>query len=168
MENKLFKLAKGENKKPNTEEVEKPKTPEEERDLKAKQTVEKLLDGVDLTPKKDEELLEIDAEPKEGTIWLEEQVALLNEQVETLTNELTQAKSDYQRLFEDYQKRNSNISNNMPNETTNQNVLTLFNELQNNLLGQNRERTVWKEVKVEHILKQMLTLFPFTATIKKF
>jgi len=46
--------------------------------------------------------------------------------------------------------------------------LALFNELQNNLLGHNQERTVWTTANIPVLLKKMLLMFPFTADIKKF
>jgi len=160
------KVSKPAPKKPEVKVVEKPKTPEEERDIKAKQRVEELLNGVDLMPKKEEEqLLEIE-QPKEGLEWLEEQVSLLSEQNEFLRSELGVAKADYSKLFEQSQGgRGGNVSS---NETVPQNVLIMFNELQNNLLGQNQERTSWSTVNVIHVLNQMLSLFPFTEKYKKF
>jgi len=161
----LVSLAKGSDKKAPAKKIEKKEpekvlTPAEERDLKAKAKVEELLEGVELTPKK-EDLLEIDSTPKEGTEWLEEQVGLLNEQVESLKAELEVSKADYQRLFAEMQNKGGN-------EVANQHILAIFSELQNNMLGQNQERTPWKTVNIDYLLKQMLTRFPVTQKIKKF
>lgn len=170
--NNLVNLAKGGGKKspppavkkPEVKVVEKLKTPEEERDIKAKQRVEELLNGVDLMPKKEEELFEI-VEPKEGLEWLEEQVSLLSEQNEALRSELGVAKADYSRLYE---SQRGGSGNSGQNETILQNVLIMFNELQNNMLGHNQERTSWSTVNVVHVLNQMISLFPFTEKYKKF
>jgi len=170
---KLIILAKGGNKKVATakkpvEKMEEKKlTPTEERDLKAKQKVEELLQDVSMSPMKEEEtLIELD-EPK-GTEWLSEQVSALTAENEVLKGELLAAKNDYKKVFEENQKIRSGNSNNLVNETITQNILILFNELQNNKLGHNPERTIWTIVNVDHVLKQMLSLFPFTANYKKF
>lgn len=143
-------------------------TPEEERDLKAKQTVEKLLEGIELKPKKDGDTVEVETTTKkEGKEWLEEQVGLLSEQVEKLRGELVKSKEDYTKIYDELQSKKSG-SNNMLNDTLIENVLTIFNELQANLLGRNPERTPHDIVKIDYLLKQMLQLFPFTEQNKKF
>ena len=170
--NNLVNLAKGGGKKsppaavkkPEVKVVEKLKTPEEERDIKAKQRVEELLSGVDLMPKKEEELFEIE-QPKEGLEWLEEQVSLLSEQNEALRAELGVAKADYSKLYESQRGSGGNVSY---NETVPQNVLILFNELQNNLLGNNPERHVYDIIYLRNLLNQLMQLFPFTEKYKKF
>ena len=106
----LVKLAKGGGKKATAEKpvekvVEKTLTPEEERDLKAKQKVTELLKDVDLTaPKKEDDLLEVDNDAVKSGEWLEEQVTLLSEKNEILRTELAQAKEDYAKLFQQLQK----------------------------------------------------------------
>src|SRR5690606_960312 len=94
----LVKLAKSSNeiKKKTTAvkkttKVEKVLTPEEERDLKAKQKVNELLKDVDLVPKKESDtLLELDEEAKEnkGIDWLEEQLTALSDENAKLKSEL--------------------------------------------------------------------------------
>lgn len=166
----LAKIAKGGGKKnvttPQVEKVvEKPKTPEEERDLKAKQKVEELLQGVEFTPKKEEpETIVVN---KGGAEWLEEQVVLLSDQAEKLKTELAQAKEDYTRIYQELQNKKGN-PNNLLNETLVQNVLIMFNELQNNFTGRNQERFAHDIVKIEYLLKQMLLLFPFTEQYRRF
>ena len=171
---KLIILAKGDSKK-STSVAKKPEvvvvkekilSQEEERDIKAKKRVEELLKNTNLIPtEKKEELFEISptTESKEGTIWLEEQITLLSSENEALKIELATAKEDYVKIF-----ARSNNSNEFSNETINQNILLLFNELQNNLLGNNPQRTVWTTVSIKHILNQMLAMFPFTAQNKRY
>ena len=73
----LVNLALGGNKKATPAKkkevvVEKKLSPEEERDLKAKETVKNLLDGaeIDLTPKpKEESLLEVDETQVKSADW---------------------------------------------------------------------------------------------------
>jgi predicted transcriptional regulator len=166
----LARLAKG-NKKPIVQEktvtktVEKPKTPEEERDMKAKQKVEELLQGVEFTPKKEEPVETVVA--KSGKEWLEEQVTLLSEQTEKLRIELAQSKEDYTKLYGEYQAKRG-TSKDLLNETLVQNVLIMFNELQSNFTGVNQERVAHDIVKIEYLLKQMLLLFPFTEQYRRF
>ena len=74
----LVNLALGGNKKATPAKkkevvVEKKLSPEEERDLKAKETVKNLLDGaeINLTPKpKEEDLLEVDETQVKSADWL--------------------------------------------------------------------------------------------------
>lgn len=173
--NSLIRLATGKKKKTAVAktpqvEVKKKTTPEEDRDIKAKETVEKLLEGVSLIPKENEDSFELDVEAKKpvGEEWLQEQVALLGSENENLRIELANAKDNYAKLFAQTQESRGNSSNSLMQETITQNVLILFNELQNNLLGNNAEKTVWTTVNIPHLLKKMLLMFPFTAEIKKF
>ena len=170
----LIGLAKGTKKtttspKKSVKKIEKPKTQEEERDIKAKAKVEELLQSVELTPNKiiKEDTPVIVHEKREGIEWLEEQVTLLSEQSETLRNELAQAKDDYARLFQDFNNKKGN-SNNMLNETIVQNILLLFSELSANASGNNPEKTIWKTVEIRYLIMQMLQLFPFTERHKRF
>lgn len=158
--------------KPVVKPVEEKKvlTPEEERDLKAKQKVEELLSDVEFLPKSEEAetVVETVVETKtsnEGVEWLEEQVNLLTEENSALKIELQQAKDDYGRLFNDFQNKGTS---NPANDVVSHNVLVLFNELQNNFMGNNQQRTQWTSVQISHILKQMLVLFPFTKDYQKF
>lgn len=174
--NSLVSLAKGTTKKPATQakkpvaKVEKPRTLEEERDMKAKQKVEELLQSVELSPNKliKDDVSEVVVEKKNGIEWMEEQVTLLTEQSEALRIELAQAKDDYARIYDKLYNTKDSGSNNMVNETVVQNVLLIFNELQSNLLGNNQERTIWKTVEIRYLLNQMLQLFPFTERHKRF
>lgn len=144
-------------------------TPDEERDLKAKQKVNELLSDVEFIPKTEEvvtPVVEAAVESKElnnGVEWLEEQINLLTEENGQLKIDLNQAREDYGKLFEQYQNKSGDS-----NDTTVQNVLILFNELQDNFIGNNPQRTQWTSVQISHILKQMLVLFPFTRNYQKF
>jgi len=157
-ETSLVGLAKGTNKKPIAKKpeakvVEKKLTPQEERDIKAKQKVKELLEDVDLVPKelKEAEYVVKVIEPPKGIEWLEEQVNLLTEENEQLKN-------DYSKLFEQYQQKSG--GGNLLSETVNQNILLMFTELQNNLLGNNPERHSWDQVNVKYLLNQFVQLFP--------
>jgi len=185
MKNNLVNLAKGGGKKttpvttkkpvvkPVVKVVEKPKTKEEVRDEKAIETVEKLLQGVELTPKIEVEVEVPSNEPKEemSNEWLEEQLTIISEENQLLKSELTQAKDDYSRLYNQFQNgdviTNSNPDN-LNDETYKQNILFMFNELQANFLGMNQERNRYSIVNIDYMLKQFMSLFPFTEQYRKF
>ena len=179
----LAKLAKGNNKKlpevvkkPQVKSIIKPKvvevklTPEEERDIKAKQKVEELLQGVDLTinPSANVEEVVDENTPQsaETNEWLEEQAGLLSDQTEILRSELAIAREDYARLYENMQNSRGGNSNGYENETMIQNILTIYNELDSNLRGKNAEGQIWTTVDIRYLLNQMNQLFPFTARYK--
>ena len=186
MKNNLISLAKGSGAKKTTptptkkpvvkaapKVVEKPKTKDEERDEKAKETVEKLLQDVELTPLKKDEVVEPEDEVVvvrgDDVEWLEEQTATLAEQCELLKAELIEAKDNYARLFQ--QMQNGGIGNaevSLSDETYKQNILFMFNELQANYLGNNPERNRYTIVNIDYMLKQFMTLFPFTEQYRRF
>lgn len=173
----LVGLAKGRNYKPVTPTkksvekkiesvIEKQITPEEERDLKAKKKVEELLQHVDLAPKI-VIVEEIESETNErpvdaGVEWFEEQLAMLSNENERLRNECEVAKDDYRKLYHESQGKGSEV-----NERILQNLLMMFNELQDNLTGNNRERTAWSTANISHLLGKMVQLFPFLEKYKK-
>ena len=153
--------------------VEKKLTPEEQRNLKAKETVEKLLeDSPIVTLEKKEELLEIDEEPQQpkGVDWLEEQVTLLSEKNDALTAELALAKGDYQKLFEEHQQiRNGfGVSDNSDVKAK---VFELFDELQTNHLrmGTDPQTGVGNfRIYCPGFLNRMLAFFPFLNEVKRY
>lgn len=171
----LVSLAKGGSKsttakKPVEKVVEKPKTPEEERDLKAKAKVEELLQGVDFTPKKDDELLEVEPDEDNKSVeWLQEQVTLLGEQAETLRSELAQAKDDYAKVFELYQqvKSGAGIQDNSDVAT---NVTKLFIELQNAYIQMGINQTGQSNLIIYPVafMNKLIDFFPFLANYKRF
>lgn len=132
-----------------------------ERDLKAKETVSKLLDEVPLRNKKEDTKMET-TEIKKGTEWLEEQLQTLTEKNEALEKEAVQAKENYKKIFEDFQKlKNSNDGQPNPEK---EKVLELFNELQDNYgkLGQNFR------VFFPAFLNRMVMFFPFLSKHKRY
>ena len=155
----LFKLAKGSVKTPEKEDVKPVLTPEEERDLKAKQKVKELLQDVPMTIAEKEELLEIESTPKKEGEWLEEQVNLLSEQVETLRNELAQSKEDYQKIFTEYQY----VKNNDDSELK-PIIIRLFNEIQDNHISMGRNFIIHPP----SFLERLIMFFPFLAKEKRY
>lgn len=153
--------------------VEKKLTLEEERDLKAKETVEKLLeDSPIVTLEKKEELLEFDEtstdEPK-GVEWLEEQVTLLTEKNEALNAELTLAREDYKRLMSDVQQGRFGAAGGNDGDVKN-GVIQLFNEIQENhiKLGVNSEGIGNFRIYCPGFLNRMIKFFPFLEQIKRY
>jgi len=181
--NNLINLAKGKGKgKPapvkkvvEKKVEEKPQlSPEEERDLKAKQKVSELLKDVPLTLEKKEELLEID-EPtpsvEHGMEWLEEQVTLLNEQNELLKSELALAKGDYARIFEDYQNLRNGVAGSASDAGVRMKVIELFNEIQTNhvKLGTDPNTGIGNfRIYCPGFLNRLITFFPFLAEYKRY
>jgi len=176
----LIKLAKGTTKKAEPakkaekKEVEKPLTPAEERDLKAKAKVEELLQDVSLVPqskeedKGDETLIELDE--VKGTDWLTEQVTALNAENDLLKADLAIAKEDYRRIFEENQriKSGAGISDDGEIKTK---VVELFNELQNNYISMGVNQMTGAPnfiIRPVGFMNRMIVFFPFLQKIKKF
>jgi hypothetical protein len=156
-------------KNPETLDTTKKTSVEEDRNIKAKQTVKKLLEGTSLLPKDKEKTIEtIPQVKKEGLEWLQDQLALLSSENENLRNELVVAKEDYGKIFEQIQKIKGGNSNEYLDATINQNIILLFTDLQNNLLGNNAQGVRWEFTYIKPLLNKMLLMFPFTANIKKF
>jgi len=156
-------------KKPVAKTVEKPKTAEEERDLKAKAKVEELLHDVELTPQK-EELLELDETPKEGQEWLEEQVSALTEANDAMKAELTLAKEDYRRIFEENQKLKTGAG--IQDEgVVKTNITKLFVELQDAFVAMGKNPNTGAPNLIIYpvaFLNKLLVFFPFLKEHKKF
>ena len=126
---------------------------EELRDKKAKETVNELLQDVDLSLEKKDDLLELDETPEAGDVqsvdWLQEQVGLQAQTIEGLRKELADAK----------------VANPAPaTSDTDKKVVELFNELQENYgrLGPNFE------VRFPAFLNRMIKFFPFLAEHKRY
>jgi len=175
MKNSLVNLAKGRTTTPTvkkpvvkaTKVIEKPKSKEEERDEKAKETVEKLLKDVELSPKKEivEEIEAVTVNVSEGAVWLEEQVALLTEENDKLKSELIIAKEDYSKLFQKLQGGNTT---DLEGETLRQNILFFFTEMQNAYLGNNPQGQRYVYAYPERLLPKLVQLFPFLQNYQKF
>jgi len=182
-ESNVIKFAKGTNPSAKKTMVKKPiakkpveksvkLTAEEERNIKAKETVEKLLeDSPIITFDKKEEVLEINevsSETSKGVEWLEEQVTLLTEKNEALTAELTLVKEDYKRLFQETQQFKSGMGNGDDNVKIG--VLQLFNEIQENhiKLGVNEQGIGNFRIYCPGFLNRMIKFFPFLEEYKRY
>jgi hypothetical protein len=174
----LVKLATGGKKtvpvkKEEKKVVEKKLTPDEERDLKAKERVKELLQGVDLSlEKKEDELLEMD-EPQtmvEGSNWLQEQVSLLASENELLKIDLANAKEGYAKMFEELQRVKANGGAQGDSELM-KGILTVFHELQSNYVKNpgNRQDGIPNFIIVPPaFLNRLIMFFPFLQQEKRF
>lgn len=125
----------------------------ENRDELAKKKVEELVGDIDILTKNKEDDKEPVKEDKGSVEWLTDQVTLLSEDREKLRKELSNLKK---------------AGEGSVGETVNEGLIKFFVELQNNMLGNNQERTAWKDVKILNILKSMNDLFPYTIKFNKF
>ena len=148
-------------------------SPEEERNLKAKEKVNELLKDVDLTLDKDksEELIEVVDEIDEpvGVEWLEEQLSLLTEQNSALKVELELAKADYAKIFADFQRiKNGGVIN---DDNTKETVVNLFNEIQAHYFQSGFHPTTGAPNLILYpvaFMNRMIMFFPFLGQYKKF
>lgn len=178
----LIKLAKGgkttKNKPTSTKPVvkvvvEKALTPEEERDLKAKEKVKELLSDVTLVPQSTDEVLEIEESKKEpeGLEWLTEEVA-------KLTAENEQLKSDYSKLLDENRRLKNGNPAIVANETepidenlVKGKLVQLFNELQANYMrnpGVSQFGTPNFIIYPLAFMERMVMFFPFLGKEKRY
>ena len=171
----LIKLSKGDNKakspvvKKTVEKViEKKITPAEERDIKTKAKVAELLQDVNLEPKKDDELLEINTESKGDVEWLGEQVSRLSEENERLRSEAALAKEDYSKILADFQKLKKGdgivLTNTIDDSALKTQITQLFGEIQANYLAMGRNFVIVPAA----FLNRLILFFPFLGGEKKF
>jgi len=176
----LVNLAKGVTKKstPVKKEVvpEVVLTKEEERNLKAKETVKELLSDseVDLTftSKPKEDLLEVDddQEPTGSDIWLQEQVAALTSENQLLKGELEVMKVDFQKMFNENQRIKNGAGLQNDGELKN-GILTIFHEIQSNYLknpGLTPYGTPNFVIVPPAFLNRLIVYFPFLQSEKRF
>jgi len=142
------------------------KSAAEERDLKAKKTVEKLLEDSPInTLDKKEELLEFDEptqEPK-GIEWLEEQVTLLTQKNEAINYELEVIQLENQQLRQD-----AGLS--IGDGDVKKIVIKLFNELQENYvkMGIDKQGMGNFRIYTPGFLNRMIKFFPFLEKVKRY
>lgn len=142
---------------------------DEKRDIKAKETVAKLLEEspiITLDPKINEQTV-----PKEdliptikGVDWLEDQVSLLTEKNNKLTVDLELAKSDYQKLL-------MNKGGNVGSDDLKVGLLKLFDELQENYIrmGVNPQTGIGNfTIYNPGFLNRLMKFFPFLVEMKRF
>lgn len=192
----LIKLSKGKKKeniiteknsksKPK-KSVEKKLTPEEERDLKAKEKVEELLKGVSILNEiKNENGKTTNNNTSENTNtpednnnidWLSEQTSQLSEQVEALQVELQNAKDDYSKIYREYQELKNGggfiheVNNNIDGEIIKNNVIKLFNEIQVNYFNMMNPMTGQSTLIIypKAFMSKLIQFFPFLIEEKKF
>jgi hypothetical protein len=177
----LAKLAKSNDKKKDNvnkklTEVKKtevkPLTPEEERDLKAKQRVEELLQDVSLKLTKDEkpeELLEVDDGEKVKNIeWFEEQIEALSAENALLKRDAEEAKENYAKILATLKQTKETgavmLTNDNVDTELKAKVVRLFNEIQANHLSMGKNFII---VPVA-FLNRLIMFFPFLQDERRF
>jgi len=174
----LVKLAKGSGNKTKTSTtkkstekkvVEKPLTSAEERDIKAKQKVQELLEGVPHTSLKNDEIFEIESEGNEKSVeWLGEQVSKLSENNEKLKSELVLTKEDYLKILTDYQKLKQGgdviLSDTASDTALKVSIIKLFSEIQANYIALGKNFVIVPPA----FLNRLIMFFPFLASEKRF
>jgi len=172
----LVSLAKGKKTAPAIKKekvVEKILSKDEERDLKAKETVKELLTDVelDLTVKPKDELLEVENEEQaKGGEWLQEQVALLSSENELLRIENQTLKGDYQKMLNENMAIKSGAGIQGDNEVKN-GVLTIFHEIQSQYMknpGFTPYGTPNFVIVPAAFINRLIVFFPFLAKEKRF
>lgn len=168
--------------------VEKPKvlSPEEERKIKIKETVDSLLDNVDLTNPHETRTPTVTTTEvvstvqRENTSWLEEQINKLTVDNEALSAELLQVQNAYDKLYGNMQQYSQTgmMPQGMDQDSLKPLVIGLFNEIQGNMLSMgvaqqpfNRLVSVGESLLVIHplqFLNRMVQLWPFLANERKF
>ena len=151
--------------------VEPELTPEQIRDQKAKDTVEKLLqDSPIVTLEKKDELLELDEDPTpeepKGVEWLEEQLTLLTEKNKALTAENEVIKIENEQL-----RGGMVVQPSDGDAEVKATVVRLFDELQTQLINRGinpRTQQPNFEIRPVGFLNRMITFFPFLAPMKRF
>jgi len=134
-----------------------------------------------LTAKPAEEVIEPEvegdtSEERHGSEWLEEQVQLLTQESGQLRYELEQARSEYNNLYVAMQNngmmpQQAQMQYGEGNDAVKMGVLTLFNELQQNLLamGINQETGAPNfQIYPVGFLNRMMVFFPFLENEKRF
>jgi len=145
-----------------TKKITAKKSAAEERDLKAKKTVEKLLEDSPITTlDKKEELLEFDEssqEPK-GIEWLEDQVTLLTQKNEALTAELEMSQPEKQQFKQD-----------VSDGDVKKIVIKLFSELQENYIKMGIDNKGMGNFRIytPGFLNRMIKFFPFLEKVKRY
>lgn len=140
----------------------------DDRDAKVKKKVAELLEGIELTPKQKEEIIELDTEHKQGVEWLEEQVALLSESNEKLRQELADSKEDYKKIFEENQDLKKGVV--ISDDIVKNNVIKLFNEIQENYfkMGKNAQGQPNLVLPPVAFMNRMIMFFSFLNKHKKY
>lgn len=147
--------------KPAAKKPESVLTPEEQRDAKAKATVNELLQDVDLRLEKKDELLELDETPEtpvagsQSVKWLEEQLVLQASKIKNLEMQLAATGGA------------SIVIDNKIKEA----AIDLFEELQTNHLkmGVDPQSKIGNfRIYCPGFLNRMIKFFPFLEEFKKY
>jgi hypothetical protein len=142
----------------------------------ADKLVEGVMDDVELKPSSDSQLIDdqlIVIEGNENNVeWLQEQLGLMTQSNTELKGQADTAKENYKKIFDELQALKDGDSNidqkHIQDTEIKKGVVALFNEVQDNYLGHNERNSRYSDMKMDHLLKKMINIFPFVNDIRKF
>lgn len=173
--NSLISLAKGRSSTKVTAEKNKPvdvknKTPEEIRDIKAKQKVEELLSDVNMSYTTSVETPPNVIRVKEGIEWFEQELEMLTKENEKLKQETFEAKTEYEKIFTAYQHLKGG-GGHVDEEDIKNSIVRLFSEIQENYITMGIDpvkRVPNLVLPPVAFMNRMIMFFPFLERHKKF
>jgi hypothetical protein len=150
-----------------------------EKDIKAKERVDKLLDGIELKTNDKKKVSDRIAvlENSKGDKWIESQLDAVTDENEKLKTDLSksmldtkQAKEDYKKLFESKNQIAPSLAPSTapslaPSKINVDKISKLkvfLIELDNQMRGRNKNRTPNPDVRVSYVLKKLVEIFPET------
>ncbi len=153
-------------------------TPEEERKLKIKETVDSLLDHVNLgNPNEKKEVVvepeEVTTVQREATTWLEEQIEQLTEDNNRLSGELADTKQAYDDLYNGMQQYQNTgmMPSSFGDGETKRKLIEEFRLIQNNLLTMGVNPQTQQPnliIRPVEFLLRLCMIFDFLQNEKKF
>lgn len=139
-----------------------------ERREEAKKRVESLLGDITIDDKEvvrvADKLDEIKSEESgeansKHTSWLEKQIKELSDANKKLEEQLVVAKEDYKKLHNSMNGQTKSVS--VSDSEVVSGVRRIFNDLNNNYLGNNREKRRYEQANIRPLLEKFLRTFPF-------
>lgn len=144
---------------------------EKEKENKAKERVEKLLDGIELKTNDKKKVTDRVAllENEKSDSWMEDQLDAVTQENEKLKTDLSkamldvkQAKEDYKKLFES-KAAPSPAPSSAPSKISSDKISKLkilLIEMDNQMRGRNKARTPNPDVRVSYVIKKLMDIFP--------
>lgn len=129
---------------------------------RAKQRVDEILEGVPLGKKTELAIDKLDEVKETNNLnWLKDQISDLSKTNEALEKELENSKNNYTKLFTEYSRLKENSNTPMSDGDIQRRVQIIFNDLNDNFLGHNKQRVAYKDAKLKPLLEKFLKHFPF-------
>jgi len=145
---------------------------QKEKEAKAKERVDKLLDGIELKTNDKKKVTDRVAmlETQKGDSWIESQLDAVTDENEKLKSDLskamtevTQAKEDYKKLFESKQNVAPTTAPSSARSTDVNKISKLkmfLVEIDNQMRGKNKNRTPNPDVRCAYVIKKLMEIFP--------